>query len=70
MPQVGFEPMIPLFERAKTFYVLDRAATVIDPRIWKTMKRESRVSYLKTVRFAEVLCSCLSLLWKVLMLVC
>jgi hypothetical protein len=38
MPQVGFEPTIPVFERAKTVHVLDRAATVIggsgcvDPR--------------------------------------
>jgi hypothetical protein len=29
MPQVGFEPTNPVFERAKTVYVLDRAATVI-----------------------------------------
>jgi hypothetical protein len=29
MPQVGFEPTIPWFERAKTVHVLDRAATVI-----------------------------------------
>jgi hypothetical protein len=29
MPQVGFEPMIPVFERAKTVHALDRAATVI-----------------------------------------
>jgi hypothetical protein len=29
MSQVGFEPMIPAFERAKVFYALDRAATVI-----------------------------------------
>jgi hypothetical protein len=29
MPLVGFEPMIPVFERAKTFHALDRAATVI-----------------------------------------
>jgi hypothetical protein len=30
MPQVGFEPTIPLFERAKTVHhALDRAATVI-----------------------------------------
>jgi hypothetical protein len=26
---VGFEPMIPVFERAKTVRALDRAATVI-----------------------------------------
>jgi hypothetical protein len=29
MPQVGFEPMIPVFDRAKIVHVLDRAATVI-----------------------------------------
>jgi hypothetical protein len=29
MPRVGFEPTIPVFERAKTVHVLDRAATVI-----------------------------------------
>jgi hypothetical protein len=29
MPQVGFETMIPVFERAKTVHVLDRVATVI-----------------------------------------
>jgi hypothetical protein len=29
MPQVGFEPTIPAFERSKTVYDLDRAATAI-----------------------------------------
>jgi hypothetical protein len=29
MPRVGFEPTIPVFERAKTVHTLDRAATVI-----------------------------------------
>jgi hypothetical protein len=29
MPSVGFEPIIPVFERAKTLHALDRAATVI-----------------------------------------
>jgi hypothetical protein len=29
MPRVGFEPMIPLFERTETVHALDRAATVI-----------------------------------------
>jgi hypothetical protein len=29
MPLVGFEPKNPVFGRAKTVYVLDRAATVI-----------------------------------------
>jgi hypothetical protein len=29
MPRVGFKPMIQMFEQAKTFRALDRAATVI-----------------------------------------
>jgi hypothetical protein len=29
IPQVGFEPMIPVFERAKTIHTLDRTATMI-----------------------------------------
>jgi hypothetical protein len=29
MPQVGFEPTIPVFERAKTVHASDRAASVI-----------------------------------------
>jgi hypothetical protein len=29
MPQVGFVPTIPVFERAKTVHALDRTATVI-----------------------------------------
>jgi hypothetical protein len=29
MPLAGFEPTIPVFKRAKAFYALDRAATVI-----------------------------------------
>jgi hypothetical protein len=29
MPRVGFDPTIPAFERAKTIYALDRAATGI-----------------------------------------
>jgi hypothetical protein len=29
MPQVGFEPMIPVFHRVTTVHALDRAATVI-----------------------------------------
>jgi hypothetical protein len=28
MPLAGFEPTMPVFERAKTFHALDRAATV------------------------------------------
>jgi hypothetical protein len=33
MPQVGFEPTIPVFERAKTVHNLDRTAIVIGIRI-------------------------------------
>jgi hypothetical protein len=29
MPQVGLEPMIPVFERAKTVHALDRSPIVI-----------------------------------------
>jgi hypothetical protein len=29
MPRVGFEPTIPVFERAKTVHALDRATTGI-----------------------------------------
>jgi hypothetical protein len=30
MPQVGFEPTIPVFERSKTVHALDLTAIVID----------------------------------------
>jgi hypothetical protein len=33
MLRVGFEPRIPVFERAKTVHALDRAATVIGKSI-------------------------------------
>jgi hypothetical protein len=29
MPRLGFEPTIPVFERAKAVHALDRAATMI-----------------------------------------
>jgi hypothetical protein len=29
MPQLGFDPTIPVFQRAKTVHALDRAAIVI-----------------------------------------
>jgi hypothetical protein len=32
MPRVGFEPTIPVFERAKAVHALDHAATVIGIR--------------------------------------
>jgi hypothetical protein len=36
MPLLRFEPTIPLLEQAKTFHVLDRAATAITPMFCKT----------------------------------
>jgi hypothetical protein len=33
MPQVGFEPTIAVFERAKTVHALDRGATVIGKKL-------------------------------------
>jgi hypothetical protein len=38
MPQVGFEPTIPVFEWAKTVHALDRAATVIGCTVFITNK--------------------------------
>jgi hypothetical protein len=41
MPQVGFEPMIPMFERAKTVHALDREDTDrrgLRPTIVKSIK--------------------------------
>jgi hypothetical protein len=34
MRRVGFEPTTPVFERAKTVHVLDRAATVSGMKIY------------------------------------
>jgi hypothetical protein len=39
MPWVGFEPMIPAFEQAKTAHALDRATTVIGKSIYRHTKR-------------------------------
>jgi hypothetical protein len=38
MPQVRFEPMNPVFERAKAVHALDRAATVIGPLVYDGTK--------------------------------
>jgi hypothetical protein len=35
---MGFEPMIPVFKRAKEFHVLDRAATEIALRILRAIR--------------------------------
>jgi hypothetical protein len=38
MPQVGFEPTIPVFERGKAVHALDGAATVIGKLQFYTLK--------------------------------
>jgi hypothetical protein len=37
MSRVGFEPMIPVFERAKAVHALDRAVTVIGSFLYVTI---------------------------------
>jgi hypothetical protein len=39
MLRVGFEPTIPMFERAKTVHISDRVATVIGRRICYVQKK-------------------------------
>jgi hypothetical protein len=47
MPLVGFEPTIPVFERAKTVHALDRATTVIGVVCkYKNKNNEERLLYL------------------------
>jgi hypothetical protein len=49
MPRVGFEPTIQVFEREKTFHVLDRVGTVIGwCRDWKLGTPEYEVRALAT----------------------
>jgi hypothetical protein len=43
MPLVGFEPTIPVFQRAKTVHALDRAATVIG--LWELITNYSMQSF-------------------------
>jgi hypothetical protein len=40
MPRVGFEPMILVFERAKTVHTLDSAATVIGHKHWTWLPKK------------------------------
>jgi hypothetical protein len=47
IPQVGFEPTIPVFEQAKTVRVLDRAATVVDFYFCYCFKTAIRCSIIK-----------------------
>jgi hypothetical protein len=54
MPQVGFEPTIPVFERAKTVHALDRAATVIGCRKYSQwIYRGSKKIHLKTDKYFQ-----------------
>jgi hypothetical protein len=45
MPQVGFEPTIPAFKRAKTVHALDRAAAVIGVMINKPRSYACGIGY-------------------------
>jgi hypothetical protein len=49
MPWVGFEPTIPVFERAKTLHALDRAAIVIGN--YSGLARVYGISSVLNVRF-------------------
>jgi hypothetical protein len=40
MPEVWFEPTIPVFEREKTIHALDRAATVIGSQADRFRRKE------------------------------
>jgi hypothetical protein len=50
MLRVGFEPMISVFERAKTVHSLDRAATVIghSPAAWSNYTLQQGFCYTDT----------------------
>jgi hypothetical protein len=50
MPLAGFEPTIPVFKRAKTFYALGRAATVTG-----TIKRLVGVKFSFVIIFINII---------------
>jgi hypothetical protein len=56
MPRVGFEPTIPVFERANTVHALDCAAAVIDQRPVYTPPPNYQVNALLSAS-EEVSCS-------------
>jgi hypothetical protein len=43
MPRVLFEPMIPTFERAKTYHALDHTSTVISSPVMYLLLSEIRL---------------------------
>jgi hypothetical protein len=55
MAQVGFEPTIPVFERAKTVHALDRAVTAIGniskykPNLMQNVDRMVRNTFFETI---------------------
>jgi hypothetical protein len=51
MPRVGFELMIPLFERAKTVHTLDRAATVIGEMLTQSHSNEASNVMIAILRY-------------------
>jgi hypothetical protein len=51
MPQIGFEPTIPVFERAKTVHASDRAATVIGRYQTTSVENRKRDSINTFVKF-------------------
>jgi hypothetical protein len=51
MPRVGFDPTIPVFERAKAFHALDHAAVVIGFLLVESVK------YIKTLILLSKLCT-------------
>jgi hypothetical protein len=51
MPQVGFEPTIPVFERTKTVHVLDRTATSTGTTLPYYLQPIGYVQYVSGVAF-------------------
>jgi hypothetical protein len=51
MPQVGFEPMLRVFERAKTVHALDRAANMIG---WMSKLGSDNKSERREIETAEI----------------
>jgi hypothetical protein len=54
MPRVGFEPTIPVFERAKTVHVLDRAAAVIGDSPLSLLKKTEVELTLSSVNIEDM----------------
>jgi hypothetical protein len=58
MPRVGFEPMIRVFERAKTVHTLDRAAAVMGIRDTHPEKICSvKYPFITCILFQDTVCS-------------